>query len=223
MTVPFKIAIACLASAAIFGCAQQQGDDRLKEKADIDAKGTQDATDKRAKELEARLSRQQRFYQATAGVFNGRMKFDSGHVYDVRLQLTPTIQRYDGQRVRTIEEITYDLTNLGLNIEASMSTKLENGKPFSSGCTFSNVKPKVDEGFILASSENCSVTFTISLGDKAGATNKNGKLKETSESVSKKVLDGEIDVMYRLNVELRSVHRAGTQKFEVLRSNEGLR
>lgn len=209
-----------LATAALnlISCAKTQGNERLREKAEIDAKTGQDVVDQRAIEMEARLLRQQRFYQALNGTFTGKMKVDKGNTYTVRFLITPTIALYDGQRTRSLDEITYDLTNLAFNIEEVTTAPISKNKVFSTGCVYSAIKAKVDEGFVLASNSTCPVSYTLSLGYKS--VNKDGKVRENSSpSVSRKVLDGEIEVMNKLSVEMRSVHRNGINRFDVVRAN----
>lgn len=213
----FTAVVLATAAFNLIACAKTQGNERLREKADIDAKSGQDAVDKRATDMEARLLRQQRFYQALNGKFEGKMKVDK-NTYTVRFLITPTIALYEGDRVRSVDEITYDLTNLAFNIEEVTTAPISKNKVFSTGCVYSAIKAKTDEGFVLASSANCPVSYTLSLGYKA--VNKDGKVRENSSpSVSRKVLDGDIEVMNKLSVEMRSVHRNGTLRFDVVRTN----
>lgn len=204
-----------LVIAALTSCAQPQGDDRLKDKANIEADADQARTDAKAMEMEARLRRQQRFYQAVRGTFTGEIKIED-RVFNATVTLTPTIQAYDGAHTRTIEEITYDLTNLSLNIQATASKKLPNGSDLTVGCIYPDIKPKVDSGSILATANGCALSWTMNLGDPNPSK---GQVRESKESITRKVLDGSLDEIDQLTVELRSVNKATVTVFPVFRQN----
>lgn len=205
-----------LVLATLASCAQPQGDDRLKDKANIEADADQARTDAKAIEMEARLRRQQRFYQAVRGTFTGPIKLD-GRVFNATITMTPTIQAYDGSHTRTIEEITYDLTNLSLNIQANASKKYEDGTDLTVGCIYPDIKPKVDSGSILATVSGCALSWTLNLSGSAGSSK--GQIRESKENITRKVLDGSVDEIDELTVELRSVNKASVTVFQVYRQN----
>lgn len=202
-------------ASLLLGCAQPDGNDRLKEKADIEAKSDQDRTDQKAVEMEERLARQQRFFQGVAGVYEGQWKGD-GQTFYVRLVITPSLPAYTGERVRSMEEITYDLTNLTLTVEETTSWKLKNGEDFSAGCNYSLLKPRTDSGFIQVSNSECKLTYVLSVGSASAA--KSGDVSEMRESVSKKLLDGEIERIDDFRVEKRSVYQSKVDVFNVRRT-----
>ena len=208
-----KFIVTAFVALGAVACAKPQGDERLKEKAAIEAKGTQDAADNRIREMEARLDRQQRFFQSVAGTFTGKMTI-SGSTYDVRFVISPTIPVYDGDRVRTIDEVTYDLTNLALNVE--QTTSKPGNPPFTIGCVYTNLKPKTDSGYILASHEDCPITFVLSVGEPGAV--RPGQVRQQRETTVQKVLNGQINRVDILETEMRSIHKPGTEIFTVNRA-----
>ena len=197
------------------GCAQPDGNDRLKEKADIEAESDQNRTDQKALEMEARLARQQRFYEGVAGVYEGEWRADK-QTFRVRFVLTPSIPAYTGNRIRSMDEITFDLTNLTLSVEETMTWKLKNGEEFSDGCNYSLLKPRTDSGFIQVSNSECKLTFVLSVG--SAGVDKSGSVTEMREAISRKLLDGEIDRIDDFRVEKRSVYQSGSDTFNVRRT-----
>lgn len=206
---------AILAVMTLAACAKPQGDDRLREKAEIEARTDQDVVDKKAQEMEARLTRQQRFYQGVSGIFAGVMKVPGSKPFNVRFVMSPTIAAYDGERIRNVDEITYDLTNLSLTIEETTSFRMSDGSDYSSGCNYTDVRPKTDAGFIHATTSGCPVTFMISLSSDPSFDD--GRVSESRESVSRKVLNGELSRIDSFDVEMRSVHKSSTEKFKIHR------
>lgn len=206
------ISMAILSFVFVFaaaGCAKPQGDSRLREVSQIEAEKGQEVTDGKALEMEARLARQQRFFQGVSGTFQGKMKIaSSGSVFDVKFIVTPSIPSYTGDRTRSMDEITWDLTNLTLSIESSMTKKLNSGDDFSTGCNYTDLRPKTDSGFIYVTVTNCPVTYTLSLGES----------ETQRRQMSAALLDGDIDSVDTLFVEMRSVNRGGTEVFKVKRT-----
>src|SRR5690349_18410292 len=119
----------------VSGCAEPQGTDRLQEKAKIDAEeqagAEKSAQDERAKNMEADLARVQNFYQGVRGIYEGQLKLKSGSRYSVRLSIHPNIEKYEGERIRTTDEIQYDLQNLALDVEENTIARLKDGSPYA--------------------------------------------------------------------------------------------
>lgn len=212
------IALVCvgLTLVTLTGCAQPDGNSRLREKAEIEAESDQGQLDQKATEMENRLARQQRFFQGVAGTFIGQWKSEDSKVFEVRFVITPSLPAYTGDRIRSMDEITYDLTNLTLSIEESTTWRLKKGDDFSTGCNYALLKPRTDSGFIQASDQECPVTFVLSVG--AASASKSGSVSELRENVSKKLLDGEIEQINDFKVEMRSIHRPGVETFNVRRT-----
>lgn len=219
MKPQLKLGLA-LATLTLVACAQPQGNDRWKEKADIEAGADQAKTDQKVQEMETRLARQQRFFHAMSGTFTGKMQIDTS-VFDVTFSIVPTIPIYDGSRIRTIEEVTYDLTNLALNIDSSISKKMGDGSDFTMGCVFTDQKPKLDSGFVLATSSNCAQSWTLSVSD--GGRLPPGRVGESRENITRKVLDGQLDRIDALDIQMRAVHKSSVTSFRVHRVDESLK
>lgn len=209
-------AILVLSSLMLAACAQPQGDDRLKEKAAIEAGADQAKTDQKVVEMEARLTRQQRFFHGISGTFAGKMKIDSS-VFNVTFSIVPTIPIYDGTRIRTIEEVTYDLTNLALNIDSSISKKMGDGSDLTMGCVFTDMRPKIDSGFVLATTSACAQSWTLSVSNPERLPP--GKVGESSENIARKVLDGQLEQIDAIDVQMRAIHKSSVTSFKVFRVN----
>lgn len=210
-----RAALAVFSLISVIGCAQPDGNDRLKEKADIEAESDQRRTDQKAVELEERLARQQRFFQGVAGVYEGEWRAEK-QTFRVRFVVTPSLPAYTGDRVRSMEEITYDLTNLTLSVEETTSWRLRNGEEFSDGCNYTLLKPRTDSGFIQVSNSECKLTFVLSVG--SASASKATDVIQIREKISRKLLDGEIDRVDDFRVEKRSVYQSTSDIFNVRRT-----
>lgn len=207
--------VVSLGLGLLTSCAQPDGNNRLREKAEIEAETGQNQIDEKATEMENRLARQQRFFQGVAGVFTGSWRAEGKTTFNVRFVITPSLPAYTGSRVRSMDEITYDLTNLTLSVEESTTWDQKKGDGFSTGCNYALLKPRTDSGFIQASGEDCPVTFVLSVGSLNRS--KSGDVSEMRENISRKLLDGDIDRIDTFQVEMRSIHRPGTETFTVRR------
>jgi hypothetical protein len=205
--------IALVLMTTLFSCAKPDGDNRLREKAEIEADAGQNQIDKKAQEMEERLARQQRFFQGVAGEFTGSWR-GSDMTFHVKFIITPSLPAYDGSRTRSMDEITFDLTNLTLAIEETTSWKRRDSS--STGCNYALLKPRTDSGFIHATNGECPVSFTLSVLESGSEKAKD--VSKIRERASRKLLDGEIDRIDSFRVEMRSIHRPGVEVFTVTRS-----
>jgi hypothetical protein len=163
--------------ASILGCGQ--GNDRLIEKARLEGKEAAEAginsqnenLASRASTMEADLTRRHRFFQAVAGTYEGTMPTDSG-AFNIRLTLVPSLPPTPTSRVRPIEEITHDLTNLYFNVQI---VQWNPSTPLSAvGCRIESVRPDIVNGTIQIASVNCPNFYAFELSD-AGAPESNAR------------------------------------------------
>ncbi len=199
-----------LALFAITGCAQPQGDDRLERKAKIDAENQADADrkaqDERAKTMEAELSRVQNFYQGVRGTYEGKMKTARGS-YRVRLSIHPNIEKYEGERVRTADEIKFDLQNLAFDVAENTMSRLSDGSDITFTCGFEGIRPGVDEGFFMLEGDECTRTYSVHLARPDSTVNKDARaVAVESREIAQALLNGEAELVTKLQVEWRSTN-----------------
>lgn len=164
----YTVILAAIALAVI-GCDKPSSDGTV-ERARAEAEAGKDVTNEnlaqRAEQAEAQLRRRYRFYDAIAHEFRGSFQLN-GNTYSARLDFSSTLPFVDDERVRTLEEIQYDLNNLLLNLQINM-VKPSNGTPLLS-CSFAGIRPDIENGEINFLSPQCNIAFTVSLGSPSSA------------------------------------------------------
>ena len=161
-----KFSLLLLVLTFLVGCGQ--GDDRLEEKAGITSQREIEAlnADREmwARAMETDLAKLRAFISSTEGTYEGTIK--AGDIeFNIRAQLTPSIPDFDSNRVRTLEEITYEFTNLSLDfhiVQWAPDTPLA-----SVGCIIKGIKPDVDKGVINVVDEECANSYNIVLADES--------------------------------------------------------
>ncbi|HVK61317.1 MAG TPA: hypothetical protein VM432_07195 [Bdellovibrionales bacterium] len=205
----------------LVACAKPQGNDRLAEKAKIDAEKQAEADrktqDNRASAMEADLARTQNFFQGVRGLFEGSLKTPSGRKYIVRLNIHPNIERYEGDRVRTADEVAFDLKNLAFDVAENTIAKMSDGSDLSFGCTYSSIRPGVDRGsFVLE--DDCPRSFAVNVvADGSRLIHDRAELEEMSRTLARSLLDREIEQVMQLQVEMRSPNIPEIMTFSVRR------
>ncbi|MES2855586.1 MAG: hypothetical protein V4692_06975, partial [Bdellovibrionota bacterium] len=174
---------------------------------DAGADADKQAQDERAKAMEKDLGRIQNFYQGVRGIYEGRMETPAGRKYRVRLNIHPTIERYEGSRIRTPDEITYDLTNVAFDVAENTYAKMDDGSELAFNCKFSSIRPGVDRGFFTLEDEGCGRMFAVNLVANDSKIEKNlNRLEVTSRQAAADLLSEELDQITRMQVEMRSVN-----------------
>ncbi|MCM0606514.1 MAG: hypothetical protein KA715_10530 [Xanthomonadaceae bacterium] len=152
-----------------YSSACDQGNDRLKEKADIESKViSQNQIDaemahltQRSKEMEKDFLERQKFYQALVGTYEGEIS----NGYRIKITLASRLPNYQVPRIRMLEEITNDLDRLGLN--AQIIQWLPNNNLSAIGCQVEMIKPDLVNGELTISSDNCPNLYKISISHDA--------------------------------------------------------
>lgn len=183
LTHPIRIAAATLTilSAALVagltGC--DQTDQRLIEKARLEgreaAREQIEAENERARQMEADLERRHRFFEALTGIYEGEIRLSDGSVNRARVSFSPSLPRYPrSDRVRTIDELSYEINNLYLNAQVVTWSKLADtegrGSELAFGCVFEQVRPDLAQGRMHLVSENCKHTYTLYLSELDAGT-----------------------------------------------------
>ncbi len=156
-----------LGASLITGCSKG-GDKRLEEKADIQAQRDIQAININNNEivtkLEGDLNKRKQFIRSIQGEFEGKLSVD-GTDYMMRLKVTPTIPTEDNSRVRTIDEVNFEIQNLGLNINIKQWNP---NVPLSAvTCTIQNYRPDTQKGMINIISENCKNLYEFYISDNS--------------------------------------------------------
>lgn len=181
------------------GC---QGDDRLKEKARIEAgesASRQAEIEKarlaeRAKEMEEDLSRRQRFYSGVAGTYEGAMQGTAGTPpMRLRIILSSSLPPYSAPRTRTLDEIAYDLNNLYFNAQAVFWINDGSGGDLAVGCVFDRIRPDLNTGQTRLSSTECANFFTLQLAENDSIYDplRTTERDDQSTMLSKSLVDGD--------------------------------
>ena len=154
-----------LVTTIITGCSKG-GDKRLEEKADIqaqrDIQAINDNNNVIVEKLENDLNKRKQFIRSIQGEFEGKLTVE-GTDYMMRLKITPTIPLEDNDRVRTIEEVNFEIQTLGMNINIKQWNPTV---PLSAvTCTVQNYRPDIQKGLINIISENCKNLYEFYISD----------------------------------------------------------
>ena len=146
-----------LAMVAALGLAGCQGNERLSEVSTVQSQAQlqqeKEFRDNRVRELEKDLSKRQTFFQGVAGSYEGKVTTSDGE-YLIRIRLVPTVPPYKpGDRVRTPEEVTLDLSNLYFRAQI---VQWKQGSTIGvMGCRVDNIRPDLLNGSISIASADC--------------------------------------------------------------------
>lgn len=201
---------------SLVGCGSDN--DRLRERARIEgeesAKKSVEAEnsnrERRVSEMETDLQRRQLVYHAVKGVFQGPDKKG----YESRFVLTPSLPFYKPDRVRTVEEVTNDLTNLFITVEVSFWDPTDSFNRYS--CQFQMVRPDLETGRMFLSSESCPFSYTIFMGEDLKPQSEPSR---ASSQVVKSVLSGSINKIENILIEERSRNTTETIEFSLNRKD----
>lgn len=208
-----------LITASVSGCGSDNN--RLRERAQIEgeesAKMAVEAEnnnrEKRVTEMEADLQRRQQVYHALKGTYQG----PDTKGYESRFVLTPSLPFYKPNRVRTVEEVTSDLTNLFITVEISFWDPSDSLNRYS--CHFQTVRPDLETGRMYLSAEACPFSFVVFMGDVN--FDPNAEVPATSSSkVVKSVLAGVNTQISKIHVEERGRNTSEVIQFSLDRKGQ---
>ncbi len=159
--------------AAIFvlGACSKGGDERLKERADIESRKAAEnsvlsenenlAT--RAQKNEARLAHRQKFFTAVKGFYEGSFIL-AGEKHRIRITLTPSVFPLPDGGTRHPDEVTRDLEKLDFRIQVQQWLE---GSPISGGgCSVEGLNPDLKNGNLQLISGACGSLF-LAITDKS--------------------------------------------------------
>lgn len=123
-------------------------------------KKERNATDSRAKEMEASLSKLQNFYEDNSGTYEGTMKSATDQ-FSILITLSSSIPRYTESRIRTPAEIETDLVNL--TYQAQILQWIPPSKESAVGCSVTGLRPNSKSGTLNLISADCPSTYQLIL------------------------------------------------------------
>lgn len=190
---------------------QIENQQKLIEKARAEGRATAEAElavqngnlSRRAAEMEEDLARRQRFFQSVRGTYEGTMATDQA-TFNIRMTLVPSLPSYTAGRTRTLEELTYDLTNLYFNVQVVQWNPKNNLSAV--GCRVQFVRPDIVNGVLQIASENCPNFYSIKLSDSNAPDAK-------PDAVATNARDGRLSSVPELKGEVQPTTNAAVYKF----------
>jgi hypothetical protein len=201
-----------LLALVLFAC-NDDGEERLAERARIEGQGTAaaevESLRRRATEMEADLASRQAFYQKVRGTYEGNLSTDVG-TFRVRLILVPSVPPYRSDRIRTLEEITADLTNLSFtaqviqwNPQVSLSAV---------GCRVDSIRPDLTTGEFNIASRDCPNLYTIHLS--SGSLDEQG----ISKRIADEIREGKVESVSALSGRMYPTTSSSVYEFHAVRT-----
>ncbi len=211
----FALALISLTLVACY----DDGSSALKEKAGIEGEAAaqkqlqaeNENLARRAKEMEADLAKRHRFYQAAKGTYEGVLKTEQGQ-FNIRLTLIPSLPPYVTDRVRALDEIVTDLTNLHFNVQVVQWNPANSQSAV--GCRIEKVSPDMANGEITATSESCSNLYMLQLSEDPNLGFSPGG---RSMSLAAAVLEGKLGTVSHMVGRVQPTTNASVYEFSASR------
>lgn len=216
MKLGMRLSVLCVGLLVLAGCDEGEFN-VLGEQAALQAQKQVDAENenllKRAAEMEADLASRQRFYEGVRGTYEGVFQTDAGE-FNMRVTLVPSVPPYRSSRIRSLEEIASDLSNLHFNIQI---VQWSPSSPMSAvGCRIEEVRPDLVRGRIDIASENCANAYVMTLSE--------GALREAvsreAESIAEALIGGSQNTVSRIVGQVLPSTTASIYEFSVVRMEQ---
>ena len=176
-------------SVSLFGCSRED-DEAVTDNARKEAKGNIDEENenyaRRVAAMEADLALRHQFFAALSGTYIGEAVTNTQgkSTHNVKVTIVASLPPYpDTGRVRTIEELEYELNNLYLNIE---TLDYDDARTIVYGCVFHGIRPDMNRGTLQLVSDKCVKTLSVELAMSGSQASLNGR------EIAAKVFSGEI-------------------------------
>lgn len=193
------------------------GDERLAEKESIKSREQVEAENENQREwaekMEKDLNQRKHFIQAVEGKFEGDLTV-SGIDFNITANMISSIPINFSDRVRTLDEINYELENLTLTV----NVKMENPRIPNSGvsCTIEGHRPDIKNGIIKMISDSCKNIFRLSLSDTLKRLSA-AQIKRKSKVLAKEVIENRLDQIDILDGIFESSTSTQEYKFKLKR------
>jgi len=164
--------------------------DRIRERASIESQeaarkqieAENSNRDSRVDKAEQDLERRRRLIDALVGKYEGAMT-NGANRFQLKLTIGSSLPPYSPpNRVRSPEEVDFDLNNLFLNIQASILA--EDGSGIG-GCAYESVRPGFENGKMALISKECRTNYNLQIAD-------DGELEPARRLNSNRELPGRI-------------------------------
>jgi hypothetical protein len=197
--------VVVLALASGFGCRSKDLD-VVSERAGLEAEKQIEkekaSREKLAGEMEMDLSNRQRFFQAVRGVYEGEVEID-GAPFQLRVRLIPSIPPYRSSRVRQLDEIENELTNLHFSVEVKLWSGSDRRNAV--GCHLDEVHPDLVSGRVDLVAQGCP-TLSFSLSHPAD-----------SAMTAAAIMDGKQDSVAKITGTIEPATTASISNFSAAR------
>lgn len=193
------------------GCGENT--DRIRERAAIEsqeaAKKQIEAEnlnrDDRVYKAEQDLERRRRFIDALVGQYQGTLT-NERNKFLLKLKIGSSLPPYSPpDRVRSPEEVAFDLNNLFVNIQTSI---LADDGAGIGGCAFESVRPGFENGKMSLISKECFTSYELEISDDADP---DGSRSLRSGELPDKILAGTIREVLYLKGSSQSVYGVSFQ------------
>lgn len=181
-----------LLSLTFYSCSKG-GDERLKEQENIRSQEQISAQNENQREwaekMEKDLNQRKHFVEAIEGSFSGDIAVGDIN-FDIKARFTSSIPIAYSDRIRTLDEINYELSNLALNINIKLENPRVNNSAVS--CIVEKYRPDINKGIINIISESCKNTFKLMLADDF-ITSDYQILEKRAKQLAQSVRNNEMD------------------------------
>ncbi len=192
-----KIGFIFAIGIVLAGCGDNG--DRIRERASIEGQETAKKQieaenlnrDDRVYKAEQDLERRRRFIDALVGKYEGTLTNERDK-FRIKLRIGSSLPPYTPpNRVRSPEEVAFDLNNLFVNIQTSL---LSDDGIGIGGCAYESVRPGFESGKMSLISKECFTSYELEIADDADPE---GSRSLRSGELPDKILAGTIrEVLY---------------------------
>lgn len=170
----------------------------------------------KAKEMEGDLSLRHLFYKSVGGVYEGsfRLGNTSSQEYRIRITLVPSLSPYQSNRVRQLDEISYDLSHLFFNAQVVMWNP-EN-ELSAVGCRVKEIHPDLVNGSVAIASSDCSNLYSFQIEEE---TQSQPDL-ENSKRLAALIREGKLDSISAIRGVIQPTTNARRFQFRAIRKEE---
>jgi hypothetical protein len=161
--------------------------------------------------LQTEINQIRKFLDAVSGEYKGQFVTDK-FVFGASIKLISSTPEKSSSRVKSLEELEYELQNLALNVVSKAWTE---ETPYTGGCFYPKILPDFENGVINISSSTCPVSLKIYISNDI----KNINDKEEARKVAKEIKLGLTSKVDHLNVKRSSIYLTEDLSYFLKRNN----
>ncbi len=125
----------------------------------------------KAKRMESELQKRTNYYQSLIGDYLGEIIIE-GQKSFIELSIQQNYMPAPTDRIRTLEEISYDLNQISLSV--LFKHYAPNSKIVTTTCQMDLVKPDIKTGKLILASNDCSNFYQLGVSENSEPQNVNG-------------------------------------------------